>query len=51
MASKIGSADRGGKRKSVAMLSNDAIVKKTNFRPRERNKIAAILRQRGLSWA
>ena len=50
MAAKIGGADRAGNRKSVAMLSNEQIVKKSNFRPRERNKIEAILRHRGISW-
>jgi len=50
MAAKIGGADRNGYRKSVAMLSNAEIVKKSNFRPKERGKIAAVLRHRGLSW-
>jgi len=50
MAAKIGGADRSGHRKSVAMLNNEEIVKKSNFRPKDRNKIAVVLRHRGLSW-
>jgi hypothetical protein len=50
MAAKIGSADRGGFRKSVAMLSNKEIVKKSNFQPKHWGKIGAVLRHRGLVW-
>ncbi len=50
MAAKTGSADRKGFRKSVAMLSNEEIVKKSNFQPRHWGKVAAVLKHRGLVW-
>lgn len=50
MAAKIGSTDRSGFRKSVPMLSNDIIVQKNRFKPKERNKILPYLKQRGLVW-
>jgi len=50
MAAKTGSADRNGFRKSVAMLSNEEIVKKSNFQPRHWGKVEAVLRHRGLVW-
>jgi hypothetical protein len=37
--------------KSINQLSNTEIVKKNKFRPREYNKVEAILRHRGLEWA
>lgn len=50
MAAKIGASDRQGYRKSVAMLSNAEIVKKSNFQPKHWGKIQAVLKHRGLVW-
>lgn len=50
MAAKIGTPEKSGFRKSVAMLSNKEIVKKSTFQPRHQNKVEAVLRSRGLVW-
>lgn len=50
MAAKIGTADRSGFRKSVAMLTNKELLDKDRFRKRDLGKIEAVLRHRGLSW-
>lgn len=40
----------GRDRKSVNALSNDVIVQKSKFVPREYNKVQSVLTKRGLQW-
>lgn len=60
---KFGARDQSGKKKkigkdgkkhpvhNVAALSNEDIIKKEKFRPREYSKVERVLAHRGLTWA